>query len=197
MWVGERLPLVPPLGAPFLAWAPEHAVEAWIASRASPPERRLADEWRRNLDLTRQRGFQIALRSSNGPTIASMMLEMASGGPGGEYKSELTRLINTLEDYNPQPEEILADQLYDVMMIAAPIFDRTGAAVFNLSLGGFAKKLSGAMINDYAERLVRTCLEIMRADRAQRGRLELTPADSEPVASRGATARRVKRRATA
>lgn len=197
MWVGERLPLVPPLGAPFLAWASEDAVEAWIASREAPPEQRLADEWRRNLELTRQRGFQIAMRAANGPSIGSMMLEMAGGAQGGEYKSDLRRLINTLEDYNPQPEVVVDDQFYDVMMISAPIFDANGNAVFNLSLGSFEHKLSGAMINGYAERLVRTCLGVMRADRAQRGRPEPAPADIDPMTNRGGKERRVKRRAAA
>jgi DNA-binding IclR family transcriptional regulator len=190
LWVGERLPLVPPLGAPFLAWASEEAIEGWIASRAAPPEPRLADEWRRNLELTRERGFQVAMSWAKGPSLATMMLDMANGGAGGEYRSELTRLINTLEDYNPQPETILADEFYDVVMIAAPIFDATGSAVFNLSLGGFPQKLSGAMINDYAERLVRTCLEIMRADRATQSWRDVAAAESETLLNRGARKRR-------
>jgi DNA-binding IclR family transcriptional regulator len=196
MWVGERLPLLPPLGAAFLAWASDEAVEAWIASRESPPDPRLAEEWRRNLELTRQRGFQISMRAANGPTIGSLMLEMAAGAQGGEYKSDLRRLVNTLEDYNPQPEAVLPDELYDVMMIAAPIFDANGDAVFNLSLGSFEQKLSGATINAYAERLVRACVGVMRADRAQRGWIEPTAAESAPTDTRGARDRRVKRRAT-
>lgn len=168
MWVGERLPLVPPLGAPFLAWASEAEVEAWIARRASPPDRALSEEWRRNLEVTRRRGFQISLRSSKGPTIASLMAEMASGQHSGDYKDELSRLINSLDHYQAQPEALVDDQEYDVMMIAAPIFDQDGRAAFNLSLGGFSQKLTGAMITDHADRLMRTCLEIMRSDRLRR-----------------------------
>src|SRR5271165_1671284 len=31
MRVGQRMPLVPPVGAPFLAWSSTAAIEAWIA----------------------------------------------------------------------------------------------------------------------------------------------------------------------
>lgn len=190
MWVGERLPLVPPLGAPYLAWAPEAAVEAWIARRASPPDRALSEEWRRNLDITRQRGFQISLRSSSGPTIASLMAEMASGQRSGDYKDELAQLINSLDRYVSQPEILADDEVYDVMMIAAPIFDQDGNPAFNLSLGGFSQKLTGAMITDYADRLMRTCLEIMRSDRLRRRQPDRERIGGAPLSSRVAPAKR-------
>lgn len=193
MWVGERLPLVPPLGAPFLAWASDEVVEAWIARRASPPDESLSREWRRNLELTRQRGYQIGLRSSRVSSIGSLMAEMASGSHSGDYKDELSRFVNSLDHYEPQPETLRDDEEYDVMMIAAPIFDQHGVAAFNLSFGGFPNRLSGAMVASYGERLTRTCLEIMRVDRSQRRRSER----ESPVAESGrpSETRRLRRAA--
>jgi DNA-binding IclR family transcriptional regulator len=176
MWVGERLPLVPPVGAPFLAWASEEAVDAWIARRAARPAKALVKEWRRDLELTRERGFQIILRAEAAPSTASLISQMASDARAGDYKDELKRLINSFEHQKAQPETLADDEIYDVMLLASPIFDEKGEAVFNLALGGFSQKLTGAMISGYADRLMRTCLDIMRADRSQLRRREREPA---------------------
>lgn len=165
--VGERMPLVAPVGAPFLAWSSEEAIEAWIDRRPSPRNERLADEWRHTLALTRERGFQVTLGSPGSPHIASLIAEMATGRRSPNYKNEVINLINSLDGHMLQPETIVPDELYNIVLIASPIFDQNGEAAFNLCLGGFAEKISGAAITAYADRLVRTCLQIMREDRTQ------------------------------
>lgn len=165
--VGERMPLVAPVGAPFLAWSSDAAIEAWIARHTSPRNERSADEWRHTLALTRKRGYQVTLRAPNSLEIASLMAEMASGRHIPDHKEELVRLVNSLDREMSQPETIVPDEFYDIILIASPIFDQNGEAAFSLCLGGFAEKLTGATITDYADRLARKCLEIMRADRAQ------------------------------
>jgi DNA-binding IclR family transcriptional regulator len=157
--VGERLPLVPPIGAPFLAWAPEPAIEAWIARGAASQKPGAAEEWRHTLSLTRERGFQVTLGAKNAPNIANLMAQMATD------RRAQDRLFNTLDLHMPQPETIEPEKLYDVVLIAAPLFDENGATVLNLCFGGFADKLTGAEVTRHAEQLVRTCLDLMRAER--------------------------------
>lgn len=165
MRVGERKPLVAPIGAPFLAWSSEKEIDAWIARHQSPIEGSLAEAWRHSLALIRQRGYQVMLRAPDSPQIATLMSQMASGHHVPDYKDEMARLINSFDSQLSQPETIETDEIYDIILISAPLFDQNGRAAFNLSLGGFPKKLTGAMILNYADQLVRTCLEIMRADR--------------------------------
>jgi DNA-binding IclR family transcriptional regulator len=162
---GERMPLVAPVGTPFLAWASEEAVESWIARHASPRDRKLVKEWRHSLVLTRQRGYQVMLRAPNTSEIGMLMAEMAAGGRVPDYKDEVLRLVNSFDHALSQPETIEPDQLYDIFVISAPLFDQTGEAAFNLSLIGFSGKLTGAAIVGHADQLVRACIEIMRADR--------------------------------
>ena len=168
MQVGERKPLVAPIGAPFLAWSSEEAIEAWIG-RHAPPDKQLAEEWRHTLSIIRKRGYQIMLRAPDSPQIATLMSELASGRRIPEYKDHVTRLINSFDHQLSQPETVEADKLYDILLISAPLFDHNGAAVFNLSLGGFSKKMSGTMIASYADLLLQACLDVMRADREQTG----------------------------
>ena len=122
---------------------------------------------------TRKRGYQITLRSPNAPAIATLMAEMASGGRVPDYKEEVLRLVNSFDRELYQPETIVADDLYDILLISAPIFDQNGEATFNLSLIGFSTKLTGAAITRYADQLVRVCLDVMRADREPPRRAEV------------------------
>jgi hypothetical protein len=97
------------------------------------------------------------------------MADMANNRSIGDYKETLNQLIYSLDDQMCQPFNFAEDELYDVFIIAAPIFDQDGNIAFNLSIGDFPQQLTGATLLSYADRLTRTCLEIMRGDRAQTG----------------------------
>lgn len=165
MQVGERLPLMAPIGAPFLAWADDDAVEAWIARRDAPLDRSLQKALYDDLALTRERGYQVALRPQEQQTIGSLMAEMARSSSVPDFKVEVGEVIRTFTEQMCKPVKFLPDRPYDVLLIAAPIFDQNGNAQFNLGIGGFPPQLKGSLLLEYADRLSRTCLEIMRTDR--------------------------------
>jgi DNA-binding IclR family transcriptional regulator len=160
--VGERVPLVPPVGAPFLAWASEAAIEAWIGRSPSRGDAEIVENWRRALAWIRDHGFQVTMRSVKSFNLSAMMAEMAAGRGVSEYKDQMVGLIQSAHWNLTQPHAIEPDELYDITLIAAPIFDANGEATFNLCFGNFGTKLKGSAILDYADRLVRTCLVIMR-----------------------------------
>jgi DNA-binding IclR family transcriptional regulator len=177
--VAERMPLVAPIGAPFLAWSSEEQIDAWIARHTAPRDKKSAAVWRQAVALTRKRGYQVTLRAPNTPEIATLMADMASGGRVPDYQDEVLQLVNSFDRELSQPETILPDEFYDILLISAPLFDQNGEAVFNLSLIGFTQKLTGTMITSYADRLVRTCLQVMRADREQPARRDRNPVAAE------------------
>lgn len=164
--VGERRPLLPPVGAPFIAWGSEQAIDAWL-QKALPNQRtgHLA-KWRAGLALIRQRGFQVTARSPEGSAVAAQIAQMASGQQLSGFRDQMRDLLGSLGEHLAQLESIDPDDAYDIQLIAAPIFNRDGTCAFNLCLGGFPNKVSGALIQNYADRLVRACLHVMRADRA-------------------------------
>jgi DNA-binding IclR family transcriptional regulator len=166
MHAGDRMPLVAPAGMPFLAWASEETVEAWIRSHENPVGDEVVAGWRRGLELTRLRGYQVQMRTSPSD-VGTSMAAFALGRGTSDYKDEVQRLINALDHQMAQPEIIEPDELYDVMLIASPLFDESGTASMNLCLGGFSAKLSGAMLATYAERLVHACVQVMRGGRAR------------------------------
>lgn len=157
---GERRPLVPPLGAPFVAWADEAAIEEWLARAGEAQQVQ-----RRNLALIRERGFQVALRSPGNARLAPEIGDMARGREAPRYRDHMVGLVSGLGAIQ-MPEDIRTEASYDVILIAVPLFDRSGACAFNLCLTDFVQPLSGGEILIRAERLVAACLKIMQADRA-------------------------------
>lgn len=165
MRVGQRMPLVPPIGAHFLAWAAPAQIEAWMA-RARPDAEARA-HWTKALELVRERGFQVTLRTFEDTEFSSLMSQLAAGRQPLEYKDQASDLMSAHGWKIALPLQLEPNELYDVVLIAAPIFDRAGEAALSLSLGGFTQKLSGAMIKTYGDQLMRACISIMQQDRAQ------------------------------
>lgn len=162
---GERLPLVAPLGAPFLAWAPEWEVEAWLGRREEPQDPTLKARIQRDIAIIKQRGFQIYFSTGETSSFAALIAEMSASEAVADYKGKISGLAGSFHYHMEQPEKIEDDVSYEVTLIAAPIFDRDGNAIFNLGLGGFSGPLSGKTINRFAERLLLACLEVMRSER--------------------------------
>jgi DNA-binding IclR family transcriptional regulator len=161
---GQRMPLIPPVGAHFIAWASDQAVEAWIGRAGTNDQDEIA-EWRRALELVRARGYQVTLRASQTSAFAELMGRMAAGTQPLEYRAEAKRVIADHGWKLEQPETIEPNSHYEAVLIAAPIFDHAGDACLSLGLGGFHEPLSGSRINMLAEQLMKTCLRVMREAR--------------------------------
>lgn len=162
---GERLPLIAPLGVPFLAWSSEERIERWLNRRSRPLDPALRERLHQDLRLTREHGYHVSLRAAMPSTIGTLMSDMARRVSIEDYRSELSDIIHSFDDQMCHPVEFIDDELYSVHIIAAPIFDRDGNVAYNLGMGGFTRPLTGATVVNYAERLTRTCLDIMREDR--------------------------------
>lgn len=161
---GERRPLVPPLGSPFVAWEDDAAISDWLARGSHAKDAAFAATQRHNLDLIRARGFQVLLRTPGDRRLAPEIADMARARGGPSYKDRMRSLADRV-DAIALPETIEAGASYDVILIAAPVFDRAGACVYNLCLGDFARLLTGAEVIALAERLLAACIEVMQADR--------------------------------
>lgn len=152
---GERRPRVPPIGAPFVAWSGEPAIEAWLAGASD------AEALRRAVETIRDRGFEVLLRTTETADRASQLLQMAEPRTAGADG------FHRLGPDMALPDRIEPEAFYDVTMIAAPIFDRQGVCAFNLCLGPFPDRLAGEAILDLADRLLEACVAVMHADRAR------------------------------
>lgn len=158
---GVRLPMMAPVGAPFMAWSSEERIEEWIARRPETPSRETAERWHRELERLRERGFQVLLRSPARGYFPKLLSKLAAGENVLDYKNYIVEYVGSSDKTMRQIEEIEPEQMYDVMLIAAPIFDHSGQVVYNLCIGDFAEKVSGETIQALADSLLRACVQIM------------------------------------
>jgi len=157
--IGQRVPLIPPLGTPFIAWADEEEVESWLAKADSGVE---IARLRRSLEVVRQRGFAVTLRSRKQGAVGLAVLGLGEEPFADERQRLAVELIGRMgEDY--LMTEALADSLHHVDLISAPVFDLDGTVVCTLSLYGFDRPLSLSRITAMGEVLGRYCLAAMSA----------------------------------
>lgn len=148
MRIGQRSPLIPPLGAPFVAWADEAGIEDWLAKGSSEPGFREASL--ALLDLVRKRGFLVALRR---PTEASPRALVTARSK----RTQDDQPAIVLDPQTYQPQDLLADASYDIDVISAPIFDVHHQVIYTLSIVGTMEPMKGAQITELARTLLEVC----------------------------------------
>lgn len=157
--IGQRVPLIPPLGTPFLAWAGEEEVAQWLA-RAAPGSH--VGWLRACLDAVRARGYAVTLRSAE-QGEAGLAVRGLAEAPFAEDRLELAAdLIGRMgADYLLIEAE--PDRLHQVDLISAPVFDGGGQVVCTLSLFGFDRPLSLSRIGALGQALQGYCRAAMLA----------------------------------
>jgi DNA-binding IclR family transcriptional regulator len=136
--VGDRLPLVPPLGTMFVAWSGEEVIERWLA-RADPtgsPDAEL--RYRGVLDSARALGYSV-----------------------GIWADDKSKPIGP-KDGDPNVLDLDADAAYPVMYIAASAFDHRGEVALVLNLDGFSAPLPSTQITTLGERLAELARVVTR-----------------------------------
>jgi DNA-binding IclR family transcriptional regulator len=124
--VGQRVPFAPPLGAAFIAWAPDPEVEEWL-DRAPRP---LSDQERRHflaaLAAVREHGFSVTLNDPAGNEFAAAVERVAIHPESREAQVRRDQMISNLgTSYLPANFE--AGRIYRLTQISAPVFGRDGS----------------------------------------------------------------------
>lgn len=163
---GDRVPLAPPLGLVFMAWAPPQEVDAWIGRASSPLDRERVELARAAI---RERGYALGLsppidRISDGGTAPTGEPE---GPEGSEVPDRYRMGMMSLHDDYDLPT-VDAEATYDLAMASAPVFDADGRVVAAITASGFSPGLAGRDVIDIGER-VKACAVVVT--KQTRGRL--------------------------
>ena len=145
--VGQRVPLVPPLGSVFVAWAPDELVAAW---RARAPKAKGVDAALAN---TRTRGYSVALELEARRSLADTLDHLADAPGDPQLRGSVDDLVAELGSSDYQVSSLERGRRYDVSMIAAPVFGPAGDVELALTLVGFEPALPAEQIAAYGERL--------------------------------------------
>jgi flavin reductase (DIM6/NTAB) family NADH-FMN oxidoreductase RutF/DNA-binding IclR family transcriptional regulator len=152
---GHRVPLMPPIGTPLVAWAPGAEVTAWkhrFSKNLTPALDRHCDAM---LATVRQRQFSIASGGALHMELTATNEKLESAPDDHELLAHRREVIQQLFDsYEPA---ILDDaSVMGVRSVNVPVFGEDGNVVFMLSLFGLPERVSATELESYAERLLVT-----------------------------------------
>jgi DNA-binding IclR family transcriptional regulator len=140
--VGQRLPLVPPLGIMFVAWSPPERIDAWLARVGT----RAADEaphHLRALESARALGYTV-------------------GYVAGGRQATVSHRAD-----HPEQLDVEATALYEITYIAASTFDHHGDVSLVINAAGFDQPRPGEEIVRLGNRMRTMALAITGAVHGQ------------------------------
>jgi flavin reductase (DIM6/NTAB) family NADH-FMN oxidoreductase RutF/DNA-binding IclR family transcriptional regulator len=160
--VGQRVPLVPPVGIALVAWRSADDVERWITAVTAPAR---ADDQtlRGKIDRVRRRGWAVALASREQLTLEAAVTELDPNSPTSEQEERLASAVGRMvagEGY--EPEHFENSSMYHVRHMSAPVFGPAGDVPFALNIYGMPRDLTGSEIRRYSDRLTRRAAAIAR-----------------------------------
>lgn len=167
--VGQRLPLVPPTGAAFMAWADPATIEDWLLQVDDASR----DGHRQRLVAVRRRRCSVGLLNDAQRVFAAKLDRLAEA-PGSVSSDDLRGLASGLA-YDPI--ELAGGILGEIRIISAPVFGAAGDVQLVLSVYGFANPTDAGEIEHHIRRVLEA------ADRATArlgGTIPQEPRDSIP-----------------
>lgn len=149
---GQRLPLVPPLGTVFVAWAGDDEIDRWLGNLGPDAPEEDLDRYRQALETVRARGYSVGLGGDEQQRLVESLQDPAGrrrrpSAPGEEYA-----LVELAETAN-----------YRVNHIGSPVFDQRGEVVLALFLIGFQGQIPAREVPRYADRLREAAAEVTTA----------------------------------
>lgn len=158
--VGQHVPLVPPLGALFMAWSREDQVEDWLKKSPRKITKGERAKYHELLLAIRKRGYIVYLENPVPAQLGEAARELSFSNSSPKDRARLTKLISKLDIeahylINPKSKEH-----YQVRMLSAPIFDPYGGVSYAMYLSGFGETLSMEEIQQYARKVTASCRSV-------------------------------------
>ena len=152
--VGQRLPLVPPLGTPYVAWSGPEAIESYLHRAAPDRGPGQLKRYRRAIDAVRLRGYAVALDADTRQRFGELAAKLADR-PGADLRP-LEEAASALLGDDYLLLELEGAARYDVTGISAPVFGPDGSVVLVVGVVGFGRGLPASRIPEVAGRVMAT-----------------------------------------
>jgi DNA-binding IclR family transcriptional regulator len=163
--VARRIPLVPPIGAIFVAWWDDERLRCWLDEVTASWEAGRCRRFVSSLEVVRRRGYSVSAIASD--SIDRVRTLLASV----DVLSDESDLADTFDQFLDQAQfsegymvgDLVAGQRYDLSSMAAPVFDRAGDVVLAMTLKGFSCPVDRAEIESMATSLLRAAQSVTDA----------------------------------
>lgn len=130
--LGSRIPFIAPVAPLFVAFAPEQDREAWMNRLHELPDE-LRARYRTALAAARERGYAFGTRTPQRRDLVRALSELHVDEPRAAERAQVREAVERLADaYDPAD----LGGSNGVEYIGAPIFDRAGHMVLQLTLFG-------------------------------------------------------------
>ncbi|MCU1364761.1 MAG: transcriptional regulator, IclR family [Ilumatobacteraceae bacterium] len=159
--VGQRVPLVAPLGAVFMAWASAERIRSWRAGSHRP------DDLDAVLAGVRARGYSVALELDVRRGLGEALDHLADAPVDAATHRSVDALLAELDRRDYQLTALDERSSHDVSMIAAPVFGADGEPALAMTLLGFEPGMSAAQVASLGGRLRDVALVVTKQSRGR------------------------------
>ena len=142
--VGARVPLVPPLGTVFMAWADGSEVDAWLHRIGPNTSDAELDRYQRALAAVRRRGYALGLDAA---AMTRVNQALDQHDDAHRQIQDLGHAEYILTKLEPDPSQ-------RVFLLAAPVFGPDAKLVLALTVFGFGNPVTADVVPRHAERLL-------------------------------------------
>lgn len=150
---GRRIPLIPPLGSVFLAWATDDQVREWLSADGMDASGVDVSRYEHELVLIRERGFAVGVDADPMTRISDVVQAADESVDADELRERLDAAVAAERRGDHYFADLDRPGPYAVSNIAVPIFDDERSTAFAVSLTDFDVELSSLEIVQLGERL--------------------------------------------
>lgn len=153
--LGERVPLMPPLGEAYVAFQRDPAGEEWIA-RSSSRDEEVHAKYRRRLAAVKERGYALSVIASDSPhsydDLKDAMREYATGAMTPARERAVRAVI---AETSPFFETLDIDEAdtYDLGSIVVPVLGPDGYLAMCLRLRQLPLGVPGTTVRSWIDQL--------------------------------------------
>ena len=158
--VGERTPIVPPIGIGLIAWSSAKDIAAYLAQAAAHLSEPLQAHLQEALPLIRNRRYSIATAGPAMRKLRQTAIQRIGRPRDDAYWASLYALLGELTATEIQLFDIDDIGANGLSYISAPVFSPSGNVSFELMITGVPLNISVQTIKEFAEKLCATAAAV-------------------------------------
>lgn len=171
--IGERIPLMPPLGEAYVADNGDEVIEQWLA-RASSQDEDVREKYRARLDAVRTKGWSMSRLGREGGVAYSQLLDALreySSGPLTPARERAVRAVIAEASHLYEIIELDEAQTYDVGGLVVPVHNPDGSISMVLRLMQLPPGMPAERVRGWIDALQAASGKVERAlrDQARQG----------------------------
>ncbi|WP_121257682.1 flavin reductase [Nocardioides ferulae] len=168
--LGQRVPLIPPIGEAYVAGAAPEVVERWLA-KVGPNEPGLVECYRSRLAAVAERGVALSMVGPGARSDYQRLHEALAEYASGELTPARERAVRTVLAQTRHffdELDVLPDETYDVGAVVVPVHGPDGRVAMVLRITQLPAGMPGRVVNGWIEEL-RTAAGCVERDLVGRG----------------------------